>query len=374
MTHPRRNGFTIIELLVVVSIIALLVGILLPAIGKARDQAQLSVSQANLRNLGTAHGSYAAEWNDRQFTLIVDSISAYGSNAPQAFNAYNESLGTDEHAGIWLGYAYDEQGQNYHNWRYPLNSGFSGNYGLPQPIEFDENYFGSFRLWNAEAFNGYISGKFYDKTFYAPKDQVVIDVVKVAWEDPGTFSFLPEVTTDLGDIPCWPSYCLSPAAMFNPTVMAHDDQTDDQFNGWQDPWSLTGGFRSPGHSQAAYPNLKTHMIEHHWLQNVRAECNPGFDPGTYAGCEPFYFNHSRESSPSTLFYDGHIGTVGVRRAMQADARMRNQTNQTNWGLWSKDTYFGDEGYLISYGYDLAATSYHILTTDGIRGRDVIGDQ
>jgi prepilin-type N-terminal cleavage/methylation domain-containing protein len=66
---PRR-AFTIIELLVVVSIIALLIGILLPAIGKARDQARLTMSQSNLRNLGTAHGNYEAEWSDRQFTLI----------------------------------------------------------------------------------------------------------------------------------------------------------------------------------------------------------------------------------------------------------------------------------------------------------------
>ena len=137
---------------------------------------------------------------------------------------------------------------------------------------------------------------------------------------------------------------------------------------------MPGGFRSPAMSQALYPNLKTHMLEHHWLQNVRTECNPGFEPGTYGGCEPYYFNHARESTPVTLFYDGHIASVGIRRAMQPDARMRNQTNQQNWGLWSKDTQLGDDGYLIEYGYDQAATSFHILTTDGIRGRDVMSGQ
>jgi prepilin-type N-terminal cleavage/methylation domain-containing protein len=381
MRKVAPRAFTIIELLVVVSIIALLVGILLPAIGKARDQAQLTVSQANLRDLGTAHNSYAAEWGDRQFTLIVDNISAYGSSAPAAFNAYNASLGTGAdgrtqyHTGVYLGWGYSQPpAGGYGNWYYPLNSGFSGNFGLPQPIEFGENFFGAFRLWNCSQFNQYVSGKFYDKSFYAPKDKAVWETVKPAWDDPGQFSFAPDVQTDLGDIPAWPGYCMSPAAMFNPEVMQHDDQTDDTANGWQDPWVLAGGFRSPGYSQALYPNLKSHMIEHHWNQNVRAECNPGFEPGTYGGCEPYYFNHSRESSPVTLFYDGHVGSIGVRRAMQSDARMRNQTNQENWGLWSKDTYFGDDGYLIEYGYDLAATSFHILTTDGIRGRDVTGGQ
>jgi len=372
MHRNTQRGFTVIELLVVVSIIAMLVGILLPAIGKARDQARMTISQANLRNLGTAHASYAAEWGDRQFTLISDTIASYGNTAGAAFPAYLAAQGGQPHPAIILGWGY-EPSQGYGNWSYPMTTDFAGNYGLAQPIVFagTQAYFGAFRLPNVGQFNQYVSGRFYDKIFYAPKDTAVFDAITNTFDDPGEYSFQADVRDDLGDIPAWSSYCLSPAAMFSPSVMRHDDSGDPSANGFQNPWGLNAGFRSPSFSQARFAELKTHMLEHNWLQGRNVECNPGFDPGTYDGCEPYYFNHSWVSSPITLFYDGHIGSVGVRDAMRADGRMRAQTGEDTWGLWSHDTNFGTNGYLHEFGYDQANTSFHILTTDGIQGRDVV---
>ncbi len=51
---------------------------------------------------------------------------------------------------------------------------------------------------------------------------------------------------------------------------------------------------------------------------------------------------------------------------------RRAENQTGYGLWSRDTSFGTDGFFISDGYDFANTSYHILTIDGIKGRDTVG--
>jgi prepilin-type N-terminal cleavage/methylation domain-containing protein len=361
--HPTTRGFTIIELLVVISIIALLVGMLLPAIGKARDNGRVNVSKNHLRQLGTAHKTYASDWADRQITYVRDNLGQYGGDVV-AYNAalYPASQSRyDVHPGIIAGNGYEQDGATYRPWGYWTTKGNNivfQPYIWPGPPIGNSTAvgWGWFRFGvQSKPFNEYLNGRYHDPIYFAPKDRVVLEPLEQCFEVPGEFVAYPEDCN-----PAWGSYCMSPAALFAPDAFSDNGQGVY----WTAPWQMPNGYRCPSFGQSRYASLKTHMLEHHWLQNMKLPCNSAF-----FGCEPYYFNHSFSSMPVTLFYDGSIRLMGVLEAMSSD---RRTMQQAGYGLWSRDTPQGGEGYLIPDGYDFAATSFHILTIDGIKGRDTIG--
>ncbi len=372
MKRHLYKGFTIVELLVVISIIALLIGILLPAIGKARDKARVTTSVSNLRQLAVAHNAYAGDWEDAQMSLCRYNISAYGSVAN-----YNTEIGytgnaTTAHPALIAGWA------NGGLWAYWMGS--TDNHSLLEAIAFpggvntDEAGFGWFRMPNVMQLARYVNGRHYDKIFYAPKD-FNWDLIQPCLDQPGEFApFGP-----CNDHPhMWPTYCMSPAALFSPDVLSFNEQTQKYYT---DPWELPGGHRTPTMGSIRYPTLKTHMLEHPWLQNIRRVCNPAFSTHDN-DCEEYWFNHGFESTPATLFYDGHVRLFGTQEALNANRRHLGQTeNDLNgeFGLWSIDTPFGggydpgdNGGYYMDFAYDFTSTSYHILTIDGALGRDTLG--
>jgi len=67
----KRRAFTLIELLVVVAIIAVLIAILIPTLGKAREMTQRSTCAANMKGQGEAFAIYATQFSDKLPTVNI---------------------------------------------------------------------------------------------------------------------------------------------------------------------------------------------------------------------------------------------------------------------------------------------------------------
>jgi prepilin-type N-terminal cleavage/methylation domain-containing protein/prepilin-type processing-associated H-X9-DG protein len=83
----KVNGFTLVELLVVIGIIALLISILMPAVGSARSQANAIKCLSQLRQLGSAMAMYASD--NRNWLPSCDTC---GPLLPQTFADDQETL------------------------------------------------------------------------------------------------------------------------------------------------------------------------------------------------------------------------------------------------------------------------------------------
>ena len=69
--------------------------------------------------------------------------------------------------------------------------------------------------------------------------------------------------------------------------------------------------------------------------------------------------------------DGHVRLLPNIEVVDADAQVLRQTAGVD-GLWHRGTPLGTNGYFGEFSFDGTIVSHHILTTDGILGRDTLG--
>jgi len=122
----RKKGFTLIELLVVMAIIIILAGLLMPALGRAREQARRTTCISNLKQFGSALALYSADFNeaypgslgilypnyiddasvyDCQSTTTVETTAspAYGYTQATAGSPSTYEIATDtKHTGVTI--------------------------------------------------------------------------------------------------------------------------------------------------------------------------------------------------------------------------------------------------------------------------------
>ena len=411
----RPRAFTLVELMVVISIIALLVGILLPAISRARDNAKIGQSKSNIRNIHTASNLYENDHKGKFFSACPENMSSgpdgswTGLSAPAAVSA-------------WFG-RYDSGGQ----------SGAGGKSTIPpgiQPCETDGggHWFytnprfifpycygegltistggfartGAWRFPNSRQIAEYMEDKCYHKSYFAPKDRILQRALQQCWDSNGTMcsTSLTDGANGTLDIPFTlqpSSYAFSPPNMVNPycyRMPKDDEQPTDAFS---DPMSVPAGFRMATAAQAKYSSLKTFLMEMHWMQNLTTgECGPRWDEASYSyhtaggsnndsswdydGCYPNYFNASWRSAPVATFMDGHVDLIKVEDAEKQDYVVADGNDSAGAlggykGLWHRGVA-GDleNGFFVECRTDWGNWSGHTHTAGGLnQGRDVLAE-
>jgi prepilin-type N-terminal cleavage/methylation domain-containing protein len=93
--NSRRGGFTLVEIMIVVAIIALLAAIAVPGFLRARKRSQASRILNDLRMIDAAVDQYAIETNrSTGNTVAITDWTNYLKKGSQLYNTGNSLLGT----------------------------------------------------------------------------------------------------------------------------------------------------------------------------------------------------------------------------------------------------------------------------------------
>ena len=121
----KRKGFTLVELLVVIGVIALLIAILLPALNRAREQAKQVKCASNLRQMGEAMTMYINDWTyypgcyasdnsgGSQFACWPPRLRLYLGGINEVFYCPSQELWSRWHANQAGGATLADEGYGY---------------------------------------------------------------------------------------------------------------------------------------------------------------------------------------------------------------------------------------------------------------------
>ncbi|MFN4243914.1 MAG: type II secretion system protein [Tepidisphaerales bacterium] len=111
---PRHLGFTLVELLVVIGIIALLIAMLMPTLSRSREAANMTACMSNLRQIGMAFQQYRNDNRDILPARFAPWNSARWQWVVQQYVARND-FSTDDPARQHAIFRCVSQGDNFHN-------------------------------------------------------------------------------------------------------------------------------------------------------------------------------------------------------------------------------------------------------------------